>query len=102
MFDQNQFMEEWRTRLRGLEAVIIYDPAGEFLASHFVADRGDIVLNPLDVRSPFWHPDDEAKLKTDWDMVAESFFPGRERGAQNEFFLRASRRLFAKLPESKK
>jgi hypothetical protein len=87
-------------RRRPQEAIIIYDPAGEFLASHFVADRGDIVLNPLDERFPFWNPAAEARLKTDWDMIAESFLAVSEKGMQNEFFLKASRRIFAKLLES--
>jgi hypothetical protein len=35
------------------EAAIVYDPAGEFVASHFRPDRGDIILNPLDMRFPY-------------------------------------------------
>jgi hypothetical protein len=88
-------------RRRPAEAVIIYDPAGEFLTTHFNAERGDIVLNPLDRRFPFWTPASEVRLKTDRDLIAESFFPGSEnpRGSSNEFFLKASRSIFARLLE---
>jgi hypothetical protein len=82
------------------ESVIIYDPAGESLDTHFVAERGDIILNPLDERFPLWNPAAEVRLNIDREMIAESFFPGSERGTNNEFFLRASHRIFAKLFES--
>ena len=88
-------------RRRPEEAVIVYDPAGEFVASHFLAERGDLILNPLDTRFPFWTPASEVKLKTDRDLIAESFFPGSEnpRGATSEFFIKASRSIFARLLE---
>ena len=78
------------------EPVIISDPAGEFVTSHFVAERGDVVLNPMDQRFPFWNPATEVKLKTDHDLIAESFFPGNEH-SRNEFFIRAARDIFARL-----
>src|SRR5437763_16367758 len=37
------------------EAVVVYDPAGEFIEKHFDPDK-DIVLNPLDARFPYWMP----------------------------------------------
>lgn len=80
------------------ESVIIYDPAGEFLASHFVAERGDIVLNPLDERFPFWNPAAEVRLKTDREMIAESFFPGNDQHV-GAFFTKATRSIFARLLE---
>src|SRR5262249_39226320 len=80
------------------ESVIIYDPAGEFVSSHFVIERGDIILNPLDERFPFWNPAAEVRLKTDRYMLADSFFPDREYKG-NEFFLKASRNIFARLLE---
>ena len=38
------------------EAVVIYDPACEFVKRHYNAARGDIILNPLDQRCPYWSP----------------------------------------------
>jgi Type IV secretion-system coupling protein DNA-binding domain len=88
-------------RRRPQEAVIVYDPAGEFLASHFRAERGDIVLNPLDARSPYWNPAAEVRLRTDYDLIAESFFPGSDsqRGTTNGFFVEAARNILARLLE---
>jgi len=79
------------------EAVIIYDPAGEFVASHFRADRGDVILNPLDSRFPYWNLAAEVRLKTDHEMIAESFFPGDQH--TNPFFTKATRSIFARLLE---
>jgi len=42
-------------RRKPQEAVVCYDPAGEFIERHFDPDR-DIVLNPLDLRCPQWMP----------------------------------------------
>lgn len=86
-------------RRRPQEAAIIYDPAGEFVASHFRAERGDIILNPLDRRFNFWNPATEVILKTDLEMIAESFFPGGDRQI-SAFFIKAARAIFAKLLES--
>ena len=37
------------------EAVVCYDPAGEFITNYFKPGQ-DIVLNPLDARCPYWSP----------------------------------------------
>jgi hypothetical protein len=83
------------------EPAIVYDPAGEFLAAHYNEARGDIVLNPLDSRCPFWTPTSEIRLITDLELIAESFFPGGEtqRAGTSEFFLKAARSIFARLIE---
>src|ERR1043165_3676203 len=55
------------------EAVVCYDPAGEFIERHFDPDS-DIVLNPLDLRCPQWRPcyDDQASFPM-MQFIAESF-----------------------------
>ena len=35
------------------EAVVIYDPACEFIKRHYNQQRGDVILNPTDQRSPY-------------------------------------------------
>lgn len=80
------------------EAVICYDPAGEFIESHFDPDR-DIVLNPLDLRCPEWMPcyDDQASAPM-MKFIAESFFPCAEHSAANtQFFIKAARSIFAQM-----
>src|SRR5262245_1225387 len=84
------------------EAAVVYDPACEFVKAHYNERRGDIILNPLDDRSPFWGPAFEIRFRTDYQVLAESFFPGRkaERMSQSEqFFLNASRDVFARMLE---
>lgn len=87
------------------EAVVCYDPAGEFIESHFDPDA-DIVLNPLDARSPYWSPAMEVDYETpstsstDRHLVAESFFPDRGHGATTaQFFVKAARSIFARMLE---
>jgi hypothetical protein len=96
----HQFLRQIALR-GGSETAIIYDPKGEFLERQFNPDRGDLIINPLDSRSPFWSPSSEIRLKTDYEMIAESFFPGSEqqRGTTSEFFTKAARSIFARLLE---
>src|SRR4029078_12871167 len=46
------------------EAAVIYDPAIEFVKRHYNRKRGDIILNPLDQRSPYWSPSHEVGIVT--------------------------------------
>lgn len=87
------------------EAVICYDPAGEFIENHF-DPATDIVLNPLDARSPYWSPTLEVNYEsgamsaTDRHLVSESFFPSSEHGAPTtQFFIKAARSIFARMLE---
>ena len=41
------------------ETAIVYDPAMEYLPQFYNEARGDVILNPLDARCPFWTPGDE-------------------------------------------
>ena len=80
------------------EAVVCYDPAGEFIERHCDSDR-DIVLNPLDLRCPQWRPcyDDLGSFPM-MQFLAESFFPCPEHSAANtQFFIKAARSIFAQL-----
>lgn len=83
------------------EAAVIYDPACEFVKRHFNARRGDIILNPLDERCPYWSPFSEIKFSTDSQLVAEGFFPGRDemRDPTGRFFTKAARAIFGRMLE---
>jgi DNA replication protein DnaC len=37
-------------------SAIVYDPACEFVQRFYDANRGDVILNPLDARCPYWGP----------------------------------------------
>jgi len=87
---------------RESETAVIYDPAREFVKSHYRPERGDVILNPLDKRSPFWSPVFERKYRTDYQLLAEVFFPGRNAERIQKagaFFLNASRDIFARMLE---
>jgi Type IV secretion-system coupling protein DNA-binding domain len=84
------------------EAVIIYDPACEFLKRHFSKQRGDVILNPLDKRSPYWSPAGEVQSLTDKKLFAESFLPGKpetNHASTSSFFLKAARAIFGRMLE---
>src|SRR5213078_744551 len=58
----HQLLEQIALR-RPPEAVVCYDPAGEFVASHF-DPSADVVLNPVDARSLYWSPAIEVNYDT--------------------------------------
>ncbi len=87
------------------EAVVCYDPAGEFITNYFKPGQ-DIVLNPLDARCPYWSPTLEVDYEntndgaTDRHFIAESFFPDRDHSAPNtQFFIKSARSIFARMLE---
>jgi hypothetical protein len=99
---KSQFIHQLLDQIaeRESETAVIYDPACEFVKVHYRPERGDVILNPLDDRSPFWSPVFERKYRTDCQLLAEVFFPGRKRMNENEaFFLSAARDILAKLLE---
>ena len=86
------------------EAVVIYDPASEFVKRHYHQQRGDVILNPTDQRSPYWSPSVELHTLTDKKLLAESFLPGKSEANQpssSSFFLKAARAIFARMLEFK-
>src|SRR5947208_9246462 len=81
------------------EAVIIYDPAGEFIEGHF-NPATDIVVNPLDARCPYWAPhleitEGNEKLSApERQFIAESFFPCPDDASPTaRFFIMAARAI---------
>jgi hypothetical protein len=57
--------------------------------------RGDIILNPLDIRMPYWSPADEVQQEAEALTVAASLFPDSHR--ENPFFVEGPRKVFAYL-----
>jgi hypothetical protein len=77
------------------ETAIVYDPALEYTPQFFSPERGDLILNPLDARSPFWSPGDELRHEAEGLTLATSLFP--DRRDENPFFIEGPRRIFAHL-----
>ena len=79
------------------EPAVIYDYGSGLLPRFFKAERGDIILNPLDERCATWSPWSEIRNVADCMAVAESFIPyANER---DPFWGDAGRLLYAEVLE---
>ena len=65
------------------ETAIVYDPAMEYLPQFYSPDRGDVILNPVDARCPFWTPGNEVVHPAEALTLATSLFP--EQGVRTGF-----------------
>ena len=79
-------------RQRG-ERCVIYDKMGSYTRSFFDKDR-DVLLNPLDARSPRWSPFHEARSPRDFDTMAAALIP-QQKDTVDPFWVTAARQLFA-------
>ena len=82
------------------DAAIVYDPASEFVQRFYDAERGDIILNPLDARCPFWSPAMEIESQQEATTIAESLYQpagGGSNSSNKEFFYRTPAQIFAHL-----
>jgi type IV secretory pathway TraG/TraD family ATPase VirD4 len=78
------------------DAAIVYDPACEFVQRFYDPKRGDVILNPLDARCPYWGPSEELRRKSEAKTIAESLFqPTQDR--KGEFFIETPQKIFAHL-----
>jgi len=78
------------------ESAIIYDPACEYIQRFFDSERGDIVLNPLDDRCPYWGPAHEMASNAEADAIAASLYQPATAD-KDEFFHQAPAQIFAHL-----
>ena len=78
------------------DSAVVYDPATEYVQKFFDAERGDIILNPLDARCPYWGPAQEIESNAEADAVAASLYqPTGE--SKDEFFHQTPAQIFAHL-----
>jgi type IV secretory pathway TraG/TraD family ATPase VirD4 len=77
------------------DSAIVYDPACEFVKQFYNERRGDIVLNPLDARMPYWNPSKELRRKVEAKALAVSLY--QPEGVTNRFFVEAPQKIFAHL-----
>lgn len=78
-----------------LEPAIVYESSGEYVREFYDPNRGDIILNPLDARCPFYSLSDEIEDDAEAATLAASLFP--ERTYEPKFFPETARDLFAYL-----
>lgn len=82
-------------RDRGHSA-IVYDPACEFVQRFYDKKRGDIILNPLDARCPYWGPSEELRRRAEAKAIAASLYqPTTDK--KGEFFTETPQKIFAHL-----
>jgi len=84
-----------QNQARGHSA-IVYDPACEFIQRFYDESRGDIVLNPLDKRCPYWGPSEELVRWAEAKTIAVSLFQ-RTTDRKDEFFIESPQKIFAHL-----
>ena len=78
------------------ESAIVYDPAGEFVQRFYREDRGDVILNPLDARAPYWDPSSELRNPAEARTIAASLYqPTSDK--KGEFFTETPQKIFAHL-----
>jgi hypothetical protein len=77
------------------ECAIVYDPALEFTSRFFNPERGDIILNPFDARSPYWDLAAEVSHDAEARTLASSVLPPHKE--VNPFFTDAAQRTLAHL-----
>ncbi len=80
------------------ESGIVYDPAGEFVQEFYRPERGDLILNPLDERCPYWNLESELYGHGTADAIAAAMLPEKE--FEKGFFTDAPRRVLARLLDS--
>ena len=73
------------------DTAIVYDPAMDFVGEFYDPDRGDLILNPLDARCPYWSVDQEILRDETAATIAAAFLPEKEH--EKSFFTDAPRRL---------
>lgn len=74
---------------------IVYDPACDFVRQFYSPNRGDIILNPLDARCPYWSPSAELRRKAEAKALAVSLF--QPSGNTMKFFVESPQKIFAHL-----
>lgn len=82
-----------QVRSRG-DSAIVYDPAREFVKRFYNPEQGDIILNPLDRRCPYWGPAEELRSRSEAKALAASLFqPPQDK--KGEFFIESPQKIFA-------
>lgn len=79
-------------RKRG-DRAIVYSTSGEFVENFYREDK-DIILNPLDERSPAWNIWCEGRAPSDFNSMAASLIP-EAKGNQDPFWIQAARSMFS-------
>ena len=81
------------------ETAIVYDPAMDFIGEFYSPERGDLILNPLDARCPYWDLGAELDREETATTMAAAFLPEKEY--EKAFFTDSPRRILAHSAQAK-
>ena len=76
------------------DSAIVYDPAREYVRRFYNAERGDVILNPLDKRCPYWGPAEELRSRSEAKALSASLFQSPQ-DRKGEFFIESPQKIFA-------
>jgi type IV secretory pathway TraG/TraD family ATPase VirD4 len=76
------------------DSAIVYDPAREFVQRFYDPKNGDVILNPLDRRCPYWGPAEELRRRSEAKALAVSLFQSPQ-DKKGEFFIESPQKIFA-------
>ncbi len=76
------------------DSAIVYDPAREFVQRFYDPNNGDVILNPLDKRCPYWGPSEELRRRSEAKALAVSLFQSPQ-DKKGEFFIESPQKIFA-------
>ena len=94
---KTQLIMQCLRQIRGRgDSAIVYDPACEYIQRFYDAQRGDIVLNPLDARCPYWGPAQELESEDEAYAIATSLYAPKSDKV-DEFFHETPAQIFAHL-----
>ncbi|TCK73445.1 type IV secretion system DNA-binding domain-containing protein [Acidipila rosea] len=94
---KTQLIMQCLRQIRGRgDSAIVYDPACEYIQRFYDAKRGDIVLNPLDARCPYWGPAQELESEDEAYAIATSLYAPKTDKV-DEFFHETPAQIFAHL-----
>jgi len=80
-----------QVRRRGNRAVIV-DLTGQYISRFY--QKGDLILNPFDIRSVNWNPWADCEFPSHYDMLAAGLIP-QQKYVSDRFWDNASRSLFS-------
>ena len=75
------------------QKAIVYDSDGSFIAKYYDVSQ-DLILNPLDQRSPCWNIWPECQDSADFEAFAESLIPTHLAGS-DPFWIKSSRLILS-------
>jgi hypothetical protein len=94
---KTQLIMQCLRQIRGrCDSAIVYHPACDYIQRFYDASRGDIVLNPLDPRCPYWGLAQEMESNAEADAIAASLYQPKTDKV-DEFFHDTPAQIFAHL-----